>query len=456
MSESRQAWAKSSWRSFSAQQQPSWPSADSVDVVFKRLSRLPALVFADETRALKNQLVEVAKGKAFVLQAGDCAETFSRCHGPYIHDLLKVILQIAVVLAFAGEKKIVTIGRLAGQYAKPRSESTETVDGNAIASYRGDMVNSIEPTAAARVHNPQRMLEGYFCSATTLNLVRAFAKSGYASLSCLDSLNQASFGQFHVNPEYKKLCADIQKAVNFMTAIGIKPDAAELNEFGFYTSHEALLLEYEEALTRVDTRAGNSYDTSAHMLWIGERTRQLDGAHVEFARGISNPIGVKIGPDYCLDDIKRLIDVLNPANEPGRLSLITRLGARKIDSLLPPLLEAIKREGKNIVWICDPMHGNTYLNENGRKTRDFDVIAEEVRRFFEAHRKAQTVAGGIHLELSGTNVSECVGGSSRLPTCELADACQSVCDPGLSAEQGIELAFAIARVLHKPAQYTYK
>jgi len=448
MPEGQKPWSKSSWRSFSARQQPEWSSPERGKIAFDRLAKLPALVFAGETRALKEQLKEAAAGRAFVLQAGDCAETFSRCHGPYIHDLLKVILQMAVVLAFAGEKKIVTIGRLAGQYAKPRSEDKETVNGKVIFSYRGDMVNSIEPTPTARTHTPERMIEGYFCSAATLNLVRAFTKGGYASLNYVDSWNQASFGQFHVNPDYKKLCADIQKAVNFMTAIGIKPDAAELNEFSLYTSHEALLLEYEEALTRIDTLTGNCYDTSAHMLWIGERTRQPEGAHVEFARGIGNPIGVKIGPNYCCDDIKRLIDLLNPENEPGRLSLITRFGADKIGDMLPPLLDAIEQEGKKVVWICDPMHGNTYVNEQGRKTRDFDVITDEVRKFFLAHQNAGTIASGIHLELSGTNVSECSGGKCTQADNGLAESYQSACDPRLSAEQGIELAFAIARMLH--------
>lgn len=449
MSESRKDWSKNSWRSFRAMQQPSWHSPEAGKAAFERLSNLPALVFAGETRALKDQLKDVAAGKAFILQAGDCAETFSRCHGPYIHDLLKVILQMAVILAFAGEKKIVTIGRLAGQYAKPRSEENETVNGKVIASYRGDMVNSNEATETARLHDPQRMIEGYFCSAATLNLVRAFTKGGYASLNYVDSWNKASFGQFHVNPEYKKLCSDIQKAVNFMTAIGINPDAAELNEFSLYTSHEALLLEYEEALTRIDTLTGNCYDTSAHMLWIGERTRQPEGAHVEFARGVGNPIGVKIGPDYCLDDIRKLIDNLNPENEAGRLSLITRLGSEKFSERFPPLLEAIRKEGKNIVWICDPMHGNTYVNDNGQKTRDFEVITSEVKQFFEAHREAGTVAGGIHLELSGTNVTECAGGKCWQQQTDSTVNYQSVCDPRLNAEQGIELAFAIARMLHR-------
>lgn len=442
-------WSRNSWRSLPAKQQPSWRASESGKAAFERISKLPALVFAGETRALKDQLKSVSAGEAFILQAGECAETFSRCHGPYIHDLVKVILQMAVILAFAGEKKIVTIGRMAGQYAKPRSEDTEVINGQVISSYRGDMVNSIEPTEAARLHNPERMIEGYFCSAATLNLVRAFTKGGYASLNYIDSWNQASFGQFHVNPEYKKLCSDIQKAVNFMTAIGINPDAAELNEFSLYTSHEALLLEYEEALTRIDTLTGNCYDTSAHMLWIGERTRQPDGAHIEFARGIGNPIGVKIGPDYRIDEIKELIDILNPENEAGRLSLITRFGSQRISDQLPPLLEAIKKEGKNIVWICDPMHGNTYVNANGQKTRDFEVIIKEVRQFFAAHEEANTIAGGIHLELSGTNVSECSGGNFSQQKNESAQPYQSACDPRLNAEQGIELAFAIARMLPK-------
>lgn len=449
MPEGQKLWSKKSWRSFPARQQPEWPSPERGKVAFERLSELPALVFAGETRALKDQLKEAAAGRAFVLQAGDCAETFDRCHGPYIHDLVKVILQMAVVLAFAGEKKIITVGRMAGQYAKPRSENFEQINGISLPSYRGDMVNGIEATAEARQHRPERMVEAYFSSAATLNLVRAFTKGGYASLNYVESWNQASFGQFHVNPAYKKLCADIEKALKFMNAIGIDANTAQFNEFNLYTSHEALLLEYEEALTRIDTLTGQPYDTSAHMLWLGERTRQPDGAHVEFARGIGNPIGVKIGPGYKLDDIRRLLDILNPTNEPGRLSLITRFGANKVSDQLPPLLECFKAEQRNVVWICDPMHGNTYVNDQGKKTRDFTTIAEEIKQFFMSHEKAGTFAGGIHLELSGTNISECIGGSCSQTDNGQPGSYQSACDPRLSAEQGIELSFAIAEMLHR-------
>ena len=419
------AWSKDSWRSFPAAQQPTWFDREICDDVVTQLSRLPALVFAGETRTLLQQLREVAEGRAYVLQAGDCAEDFSRCHGPYIHDLLKVILQMAVILAYAGEKKIVTIGRLAGQYAKPRSSDVECVNGREIPSYRGDMVNAHEADIQSRIHDPHRMIEGYFRAAATLNLVRAFTKGGYAALDNTNSWSEASFGQFNISRKYEEICAGIRKAVNFMTAIGLDAHASQLNEVAMYTSHEALLLEYEEAMTRIDTTTGLWYDTSAHMPWIGERTRQPDGAHVEFLSGVCNPIGIKIGPDYDLKDVKQLIQKLNPHNEPGRLTLITRFGAERIEVCLPPLLKAMRRAGMHIVWICDPMHGNTYVNSKGQKTRNFESILSEVRTFWQVHQDAGTHAGGVHLELSGSNVTECTGGACLLQDSDLIRNYQS-------------------------------
>ena len=331
-------WTKFTWRSFPIKQQPVWPDSGVCDDSLKKISNLPALVFAGETRMLKQQLAEALEGKAFVLQAGDCAEDFSRCHGPLIHKLLKVILQMSVIITYAGERKVVKIGRIAGQYAKPRSSDTEAIGALEIPSYRGDMVNSPEPTLEARTPDPRRILEGYFRATATLNLVRAFTTGGYASLSQAHEWSEASVKALSANPKYEELVRGIKKAIAFMDAIGIKNSNPQLDQVSLYTSHEALLLEYEEALTRIDTTTGDWYDTSAHMLWIGDRTRQADGAHAEFLRGVGNPLGMKIGPDYNIDDIKRLIQKLNPANDPGRISVITRLGAEKINTLLPPLL----------------------------------------------------------------------------------------------------------------------
>ncbi len=442
------AWKKKDWRSLTAAQQPSWPDQERCADAVRTLSQLPALVFAGETRSLRKQLREVAEGRAYVLQAGDCSENFSSCHGPYIHDLLKVILRMSAVLSYAGEKKIITIGRFAGQYAKPRSADVETVNGRQIPSYRGDMVNDQKPDITSRTPDPNRMVEGYFRAAATLNLVRAFTKGGYAALNLIDSWSEASFGKFTDNPGYEKICFGIQKAVKFMQAIGIDASAPQLNEIELFTSHEALLLEYEEAMTRIDTTTGRWYDTSTHMPWIGERTRQPDGAHVQFLSGVCNPVGVKIGPDYNIEEIKRVIQKLNPHNEKGRLTLITRFGAEKIGKCLPPLLQEMKRDGLNIVWICDPMHGNTYVNTQGQKTRSFESILEEVRAFWSIHNEAGTFAGGIHLELSGRNVTECIGGAGALIDSDLDANYQSSCDPRLNAEQSVELAFEIARMIN--------
>ncbi|MCX5848795.1 MAG: 3-deoxy-7-phosphoheptulonate synthase class II [Deltaproteobacteria bacterium] len=441
-------WTKSSWRSFPAQQQPLWPDSNVCEDTLKNLSHLPALVFAGESRSLKQDLAEVLEGKAFVLQAGECSEDFSRCHGPYIHNLLKVILQMSVIITYAGERKVVKIGRIAGQYAKPRSFDTEKIGKTIVPSYRGDMVNSPEPTMEARMPDPNRILEGYFRATATLNLVRAFTTGGYAALDQVHAWSEASVKAFSANPKYEELVSGIKKAIAFMDAIGIKSSNPQLNQVSLYTSHEALLLEYEEAMTRIDTTTGDWYDTSANMLWIGDRTRQPDGAHVEFMRGVCNPLGVKIGPGYVIDDIKRIAARLNPDNETGRLTMITRLGAEKINYLLPPLLREMKKEGFNVVWVCDPMHGNTYINRRSQKTRKYRDILKEIVKFWQIHQAEGTIAGGVHLELTGDDVTECTGGSRRLHDNDLRLNYQTNCDPRLNAEQAVELAFELATIIN--------
>lgn len=446
------SWSKESWRLRPIRQQPAWPDAPACSEIVSQISRLPALVFAGESRALMRQLAKAVKGEAFVLQGGDCAEDFSRCHGPQIHNLLKVILQMSIVLVYAAGREIVHIGRIAGQYAKPRSSDRETIDGIELPVYRGDMINGPEPTSAARTPDPRRMLEGYFRAAATLNLVRAFTRGGYAALDQAYAWHQDFIGAFPPNPKYQRLSEGIRKAVRFMAAIGLDNAAPQLREFTLYTSHEALLLEYEEAMTRIDTTTGRWYDTSANMLWVGDRTRQHDGAHVEFLRGIHNPLGLKIGPEHTIDDLKRVIQTLNPLNEPGRLTLIIRLGHAKIRSLLPPLIRELKREGFELLWSCDPMHGNTLKTADGRKTRDLSHILSELRAFFEIHREEKTVPGGVHLELTGDNVAECTGGTQMILAGVAADGYQSLCDPRLNAGQAVELAFELAEMLNPDAE----
>lgn len=441
-------WTKSSWRSFPARQQPLWPEHRASEEILNKISQLPALVFAGESRSLKQDLAEVLKGKAFVLQAGECSEDFPRCHGPYIHDLLKVILQMSAIITYAGERKVIKIGRMAGQYAKPRSSDTEKVGKLTIPSYRGDMINSPEPTVEARTPDPRRILEGYFRATATLNLVRAFTTGGYASLDQVHAWSEVSLKAFPSNPKYEELVRGIKKAIGFMDAIGIKSTNPQLDQVSLYTSHEALLLEYEEALTRIDTTTGDWYDTSANMLWIGDRTRQPDGAHIEFMRGVCNPVGVKIGPGYVIDDIKKIAAKINPDNESGRLTMITRLGAEKINYLLPPLLREMKKEGFNIVWVCDPMHGNTYINKRSQKTRKYKDILNEVVNFWKIHEAEGTIAGGVHLELTGDNVTECTGGSRRLQDRDLHLNYQTNCDPRLNAEQAVEIAFELATIIN--------
>lgn len=441
-------WSKNSWRSFPIKQQPIWPDSRECEDILDKLANLPALVFAGESRNLKQQLSEVLEGKAFVLQAGDCSEDFSRCNGPRIHDLLKVILQMSIILAYSGEKKVVKIGRIAGQYAKPRSFDSEIIEGIELPSYRGDMINSPEPTLLARIPDAKRMLEGYFRSTSTLNLIRAFTRGGYASLDHVHSWSEANLSSFSASQKYEEIDKGIRKAINFTKALGLDTSVPQLNEVNLYTSHEALLLEYEEAFTRIDTTSGLWYDTSAHFLWLGDRTRQYDGAHIEFLRGINNPIGMKIGPNHNIDEIKRIILRLNPINDAGRLTLITRFGSKNIEAMLPTLIREINNEGMKVVWCCDPMHGNTYTNSQAQKTRLFEDILDEISTFWQIHRAEGSIAGGVHLELTGDNVTECIGGNRKLLDKDLLINYQSNCDPRLNAEQAVELAFEIANILN--------
>jgi 3-deoxy-7-phosphoheptulonate synthase len=443
------SWSKTSWRNFSALQQPNWPDRQAFEEAVATISRLPPLVFAGEIRELKRQLAMAAEGEAFLLQGGDCAEAFSMCTAPTIRELLKVILQMTMIMGYAGGKPVVKVGRMAGQYAKPRSADTEMVNGMELPSYRGDMVNDNLPTPEARRPDPQRMLKGYHLSCATMNILRAFTMGGYAALDRVHSWNNDFVRRSPQGQLYEKLARQIDQAINFMRVLGLDTNIPQLTQASFFTSHEALLLGYEEALTRQDSTSGDWYDCSAHMLWIGERTRQLDGAHVEFLRGVGNPIGVKVGPNHDLDDVKRLVRALNPENEPGRLTLITRFGAKKIGDSLPGLARAMKTEGFKLVWSCDPMHGNTYTAESGHKTRNFDDILAEIRSFFEIHWAEGTVPGGVHFEMTGDDVTECTGGGRCILPQHLAQNYQTQCDPRLNAEQSLELAFQIAELMRE-------
>ena len=441
------SWTKSSWQKLNALQQPKWPDQKKLHESLETISKLPPLVFAGEIRTLKEQLAKVTKGEAFLLQGGDCSEDFANCTAPGIRENLKVILQMAVVLSYAGGKPVIKVGRMAGQYAKPRSADTETVNGAEISSYRGDMVNSPEPNAEARVPNPERMVKGYHLAAATMNILRAFTRGGYAALHRVNAWNNEFVKSSPMGRSYERLAKQIDQALHFMQVIGFDTEHPNINQASFYTSHEALLLGYEEALTRQDSTTGLWYDCSAHMLWIGDRTRQLDGAHIEFLSGVLNPIGMKIGPNHDIDEIKRIIDRLNPENEAGRLTLITRFGAKDIDNYLPKLLRDIKQEGYKVIWSCDPMHGNTYTAETSHKTRDFNDILNEIQCFFEINWAEGTIPGGIHFELTGDNVTECIGGGRNIANKNLKERYLTNCDPRLNAEQSLEIAFQIAEMI---------
>ena len=442
-----QSWSKTSWRERTALQQPNWPDKEKLEEVLATIASLPPLVFAGEIRDLKRELAKASKGEAFLLQGGDCSEEFARCTAPNIRDTLKVLLQMAVVLTYAGGKPVVKVGRIAGQYAKPRSSDTEMVNGVEIPSYRGDMANSIEPTLEARIPDPNRLLQGYNMSAATLNLLRAFTKGGFGALHRVQAWNQEFVKQSPMGRSYERLAKQISQALNFMQTIGIDTDTPQLKQAQFFTSHEALFLGYEEALTREDSTRGGWYDCSGHMLWIGDRTRQIDGAHVEFLRGVLNPLGMKVGPKHEIDDILAIIERLNPDNEPGRMTIIARFGAREIEKYLPPLIRAVKKEGLNVLWSCDPMHANIRKAESGHKTRSFDDILSELRCFFELHWAEGTIPGGVHFELTGDNVTECTGGARQLADNQLGENYLTTCDPRLNAEQSLEMAFQIAEMI---------
>jgi len=431
-----------SWLGLTAAQQPDWPDQARVQQVLAELAGLPPLVFAGECDLLRDRLAAVSRGEAFVLQGGDCAETFTGAKADAVRAKLQTILQMAVVLTYGASVPVVKIGRLAGQFAKPRSGLTETRDGVELPAYRGDAINGFEFTAAARTHDPDRMLRAYHCAAVTLNLCRAFTTGGYADLHQVHAWNRDFVINSPSGQRYERLAGEIDRALSFMRACGI--DSEELRTVEFYSSHEALLLPYEQALTRIDSRTGTAYDVSAHFLWIGERTRAIDGAHVEFAAGIRNPIGVKVGPDATPDDVRALIRQLSPDGEPGRLTLITRLGASRIRSALPPLIRAVQAEGIPVAWVCDPMHGNTFEAPSGHKTRRLQDVLDEVQGFFEVHRSIGTHPGGIHIEFTGDNVTECVGGSHEIIPEDLHQRYETACDPRLNRRQALDLAFTVA------------
>ena len=446
-------WSPDSWRGQPIRQVPGYSDEAALARVEETLHRFPPLVFAGEARRLKERLAAVAAGKAFLLQGGDCAESFAEFHPNNIRDMFKVLLQMAVVLTFAAACPVVKLGRLAGQFAKPRSSETETRDGVTLPSYRGDIINSLDFDAAAREPDPQRMVQAYSQSAATLNLLRAFAQGGYADLHRVHTWNQDFVADSPQGERYRALADRLTETLNFMEACGLTSDTTpQIRETEFYTSHEGLFLSYEEALTRIDSTTGDWYDCSAHLVWIGDRTRQVGGAHVEFMRGIKNPIGMKCGPTLEPDDLVRLIDRLNPENEPGRLTLITRMGSDKVEEKLPRLLRAIKREGREVVWCIDPMHGNRITLSNGYNTRPFNRILDEVHAAFGIHAAEGTYAGGIHCELTGQNVTECIGGAQAISEVDLSDRYLTHCDPRLNASQAIELAFELAEALKQERQ----
>ncbi len=432
------------WRELPALQQPDYPDAAALAAAVADLQSLPPLVFAGECDQLKTRLAAVARGEAFLLQGGDCAESFEVRGADPLRAKLKTLLQMAIVLTYAGSVPVVKIGRFAGQYAKPRSAPTETRDGVELPSYRGDAVNRLEFTPEARIPDPQRLVEMYNASARTLNLVRAFTHGGYADLRQVHAWNQDFVADSPVGQRYEALAGEIDRALEFMRACGVDTDA--LSSVDIYSSHEALLLEYERALTRIDSRTGQPYDVSAHFVWIGERTRNLDGAHVEFFRKIRNPIGVKLGPSSTADDALALIDALDPDREPGRLTFITRMGTGKVREVLPRLVDKVTASGATVGWVCDPMHGNTYEAANGYKTRRFDDVLDEVRGFFEVHRALGTHPGGIHMELTGDDVTECTGGGHVLDEGDLNQRYETACDPRLNRTQSLDLAFEVARM----------
>jgi 3-deoxy-7-phosphoheptulonate synthase len=442
------SWTPDAWRDCPIRQVPVYPDQAQLEEMERRLRRYPPLVFAGEARRLKAQLALASEGKAFVLQGGDCAESFSDFTANIIRDTFRVLLQMAVVLTFGASLPVVKMGRMAGQFAKPRSSDTETQDGVTLPSYRGDIINGPEFTAASRIPDPARMEFGYFQSASTLNLLRAFSSGGYADLHEVHRWNLDFAERSPLAARYQDLAQRIDETLSFMAACGMtSATTRDMRETDFYISHEALLLPYEQALSRVDSTTGDWYGCSAHFLWIGDRTRQVEGAHVEFLRGLQNPLGMKVGPTQNPDELLRVLDILNPGNEAGRITLISRMGADKVAEKLPPLVRAVERAGRKVLWLCDPMHGNTISTEAKLKTRNFDAILHEVRGFFDIHAAEGTWGGGVHVEMTGQNVTECTGGAHRLSETDLTARYETFCDPRLNAEQSLELAFLVAEEL---------
>ncbi len=448
-------WTPQSWRGKSIVQVPHYPDADKLAAVEARLAKSPPLVFAGEARNLRRELGRVADGRAFMLLGGDCAESFAEFTANNIRDTFRVLLQMAVVLTYGAALPVVKVGRMAGQFAKPRSADTETIDGVTLPSYRGDMINGIDFDEAQRVPDPERLMQGYNQSASTLNLLRAFAQGGYADLHQVHRWNLGFVADSPAAERYSILADRLSETLAFMEACGMTSETSpQIRETDFYTAHEGLLLNYEEALTRVDSTTGDLYATSAHLLWIGERTRQLDGAHVEFMRGIGNPVGCKVGPGMDPDELIRLIDILNPLNDPGRLTLMARMGADVVGEKLPALVRRVHDEGRAVAWISDPMHGNTIKSTTGYKTRPFERVVKEVRQFFQVHAAEGTYAGGVHFEMTGQDVTECTGGARAITDDDLSARYHTHCDPRLNASQSLELAFLLAEMLKDRRQGT--
>ena len=441
-------WSRQSWREFNIKQQPTYPDTKQLNNVEKELNNFPPLVFAGEVRQLKDELAKVSRGEAFLLQGGDCAESFSEFNADNIKDMFKVMMQMAVVLTFAGGCPVVKVGRLAGQFAKPRSTDMEDINGVSLPSYRGDIINDNEFTSASRIPDPQRMVKAYNQSSATMNLLRAFARGGMADLHKVHKWNLDFVKEGKLGEKYQTLADKITETLEFMEACGItSANTPTINETTLYTSHEALLMNYEEALTREDSLTGDWYDCSAHMLWIGDRTRDVNDAHVEFLRGVKNPIGIKAGPTMTADGLIELIEKVNPENEEGRLNIIVRMGAQKIEDEFPKLVQAVKKHGKNVLWSIDPMHGNTIKTSNNYKTREFGEVLREVKGFFKVHADEGTFPGGVHLEMTGQDVTECTGGHKDLTEKDLEARYHTHCDPRLNADQALELAFLIAESL---------
>jgi 3-deoxy-7-phosphoheptulonate synthase len=439
------AWTPQSWRDFPIKQVPAYQDGKALADVEARLAGYPPLVFAGEARNLKAQLAEVCEGRAFLLQGGDCAESFAEHHADNIRDMFRVLLQMSIVLTYGGKLPVIKVGRIAGQFAKPRSADTETIDGVELPSYRGDIINGMEFNEAARVPDPERQIAAYRQAASTLNLLRAFAKGGYADLNEVHRWNQDFVADSPQGERYEEMAQKIDEAMAFMAACGVSSATTpQMGMVDFFTSHEALLLGYEQSLTRLDSTSGEHYDTSAHMLWIGDRTRQPDGAHVEFLSGVQNPLGLKCGPSLEPDELITLLDKLNPENEAGRITLIARFGHDNVEKHLPALIRKVEAEGRKVVWSCDPMHGNTIKASNGYKTRPVDLILNEVQQFMAVHKAEGTHPGGVHFEMTGQNVTECLGGAQAISEEDLSSRYHTHCDPRLNASQALELAFLIS------------